>query len=244
MHKTARTGSVLVLAGLVLLSAACQQLDLHTRDPSDMKRVGDMRFSEGRYGLAVREYELYLAENPTNPEVRHQLALSLLELGRYTEAREHALIAHSQALSDPAIFQTACEALYRSRDADLLYEMLRTRAINTGDPAHFVRLAEYAREFEDMDTAERSLLAAAKLDEGRSADIQIGIARFYADIDDKQQAGERLAMAYYLDPTDPRIEPLAERIGVILGPTFARPPLELRSAESLNRAEVTSAPTD
>lgn len=191
-----------------------------------VRESGITAYERGEYDRALADFEEYIERSPGHWQARAYLGRTLLAMGRTRQAREHLWVAYSQRLEDDEVFDWLAEGLYADGQYDELYRLLRQRTIDRGTPGDYVRLAEYAMRTGDPDEARRALLTAARIDRGRSAEVQIALADFYEAIGDEREALRRLRMAYYLSPGDTE---LAERIrgyGEVPGPTFGIVPTE------------------
>jgi hypothetical protein len=64
------------------------------------------------------------------------------------------------------------------------------------------------------------------VDGGKSAVPQLGLAKLYLKVGDKERARKRIAMAYYCDPTNSEVNQLVRQMNEIPGPTYGMVPEE------------------
>src|SRR5690606_28395529 len=141
-----------------------------------------------------QEYGEYLSRKPGEARVQLRMARTLLSQGRAVEAVEYAAIAHDLKPGEEEYVETYARALFESGRNEHLFAFLRGMTADRGTSRDFLRLGQYASKLGDADTAEHSLLMAAKLDGGMSIRPQIALADFYAGISDYENARRRLRM--------------------------------------------------
>lgn len=222
---------VTVVAALVLGGCAGKR-------PLDrVEEDGDKAFRKGQYDAALADYLEYVDRRPGRGEVRHKLALALLETRQPTRAVEHAWVAYDDQPSNDAYVETLCRALHESGKHQELGKFLRDEVERRGRVDDYLRQARYTALMGDADGAELAYLTAARLDGGRSLDVQMTLARFYLSIGDKLSAFERLRMALYLDPQNGEVHREIRALGEIPGPSLALPPKELNAGTRVTGGE-------
>ncbi len=215
-----------------LLLSACLMLVLlalggcKTRSLVAVRESGDWWFKQGDYSAAKTEYLEYVERAPGNAHVHHMLGNSYVKLGETGLGREQLYVAHTLRVEDDRIFADLCEALYQDKKYDDLNRLLRSRTVDRGRMQDWALLATYADKLNDRDEAQRGWLTAAQVDGGRSVEPQLGLAKLYAKVGDRDRARQRLGMAYAIDPNNQEVVRMIRELGEIPGPTFAVPPAE------------------
>jgi len=210
------------LAGVLLALSGCA-----TRSLVAVRDSGDAHFRSGEYDAALTDYKEYVERRPTNPYVHQMMGKTYLKMGQTGMAREHLYQAYAQRMEDDEVFADLCEALYADKKLDDLHRLLTARTMDRGRMRDWVLRATYAEKLGDKDEAKRAWLTAAKVDEGRSVEPQLGLTKFYMGVGDRERARKRLAMAYYLEPTNAEVKNLARELGEIVGPTYGVMPEEM-----------------
>jgi len=174
-------------------------------------------------------YDDYAEAADRDPgDYRHRMGLgnALMGMDRYSEAREQYELAYSLRPDREDILVLLADSMLAAGDTGDLYNLLHSRAEARQTGEAWLLLGRYMWRAGDIDVAERALLTAARLDNGRSVEVQLALADFYESVGDESRTLERLRMALYLDP---RNEDLMERIrdyGEVPGPSFALQPSE------------------
>lgn len=227
-RQASRWVTSLMMAGTVAAVGACA-----THTPlTTLRERGDQAFARGDYEVAAQQYGQYVARRPADARARHDLGRALIADGRPGEAIAHLRVAHDLHPDRTEYIESLAEALHAAGRTDELYAFLRGLASDRGGVDDFLRLGQYALKLGDVDEAERALLTAAALDEGRSLEPQLALATLYQSVGDRERAVDRLRMALWVDPANPQVAQRLRDLGEVPGPTMARPPAELpRSAQ-------------
>ncbi len=188
---------------------------------------GERAAWRGDYQLAAEEYAEVVERRPGRWRARLELAKALLELDRPAEAREHLEVVYTIRPEDEEVLELLVTAMLESGDTEAMTAELRQRAEDTQSVADWMRLGLFLQRAGDLDGAERAYLTAARLDEGRSARVQMALAGLYREAGDDAEAIDRLRMAHWIDPDSERIREAIRSYGEIPGPTFSRRPAEL-----------------
>lgn len=227
VRHSSLTGSFRLVVSIALLGSALLLSGCKTRSLTAVRESGDWWFKQGDYSAAKAEYLEYAERSPGNAHVHHMLGNSYVKLGETGMGREQLYVAHTLRVEDDQVFADLCEALYQDKKYDDLNRLLRTRTIDRGRMKDWALLATYADKLNDRDEAQRGWLTAAQVDGGQSVEPQLGLAKLYAKVGDRDRARRRLAMAYAIDPKNAEVLNLIREIGEIPGPTFAITPEEL-----------------
>jgi predicted Zn-dependent protease len=213
---------VVVLSGLALAAASCQQ----QRALPAVQEAGDRNFKRQNFDGANTDYAEYIAREPGDPVVQLKLAKTLIELKRPADAVEHAQLAYDQRTTNNDCIETLAKALFDAGRQEDAFRLLRTVADGRGLPADHIRLGRYLALAGDADGAEHSLKQGARLDGGKTIEPQIALADFYHQIGDKQSELKRLRMALFISPNNPEIMKRIRDMGEVPGPSLALQPEE------------------
>jgi len=198
-----------------------------TRTLPAVRAEGDRAYEQGRYEQALAEYEEVLERDPADWPTRVKAGKTLLILGRPEQAREELAIAYTLRPEDEEIVELYAQAMLEAGDEEDLFRVLRQRTVDRQSVDEYLRLGRYAAMSGDIDEAERALLTAARLDEGRNLGPQMALAEFYLGIGDEEAGLERLRMCLYLDPENVAIQDRIRALGKTPGPSFAIAPEEM-----------------
>ncbi|MFM9996413.1 MAG: tetratricopeptide repeat protein [Phycisphaerales bacterium] len=220
-------GVVLAAAAVLLLGGCAGKRPLHLVEES-----GDKAFKQRQFDRALADYLEYVDRRPGDGAVRHKLAVSLLETGQATKAVEHAWLAYDDKPTNDEYVETLARSMHESGKHEELGKFLRDEIERRGRIDDYLRLARYSSLMGDGDGAELAYLTAARLDGGRTLNLQLQIAKFYLSIGDKLSAYERFRMALFLDPDNDIAYREIRELGYIPGPSLAIPPKELRGAQA------------
>lgn len=230
---TRRAAVGLALAASIFTLGGCK-----TRALPAVQESGDYNYQRGQYEAALVDYQEFVTRSPGKGEVHAQLGMTYLKLGQTGMAREQLLLANTLRPEDDVIFAEMCETLYQDKKYDDLNRALRSRTVDHGRMQDWALLAMYAEKLGDLDEAQRAWLTAAQVDGGKSVAPQLGLAKLYMSIGDRDRAKKRLAMAYYIDPSNAEVRAAIKQMDEVAGPTFGIPP-----AESGATATVPTGPT-
>lgn len=214
---------VSLLAAPLMLTACTKQRSLLA-----VRESGERALEEGRYNDAVADFEEYVERLPGDAMGRYNLGRSYLLANppRPIQARENLYLAYAQRLNDDDVFEALAQALLACGQNEELFRMLRQRALDRQRVEDYMRLGRYALELGDPDQARQAYLTAARIDEGRTAAVQLALADLYAAVGDEERTLRRLRMAYYLDPENREIADRIRSHGEVPGPTFGLKPEE------------------
>jgi Flp pilus assembly protein TadD len=212
---------IAVLSGGALTGCKGNRSDLAIRES------GDRAYTEGDYAKAVTDYTEYYNLKPQDALANYNLGRALVRNGQPDLGREKLYLAYSiRPANDDYLVAYADSLVATNRKAEL-YGVLREKIVGRGTTGDYLRLADYARKVGDADQAEQALITASRLEAGASKDIHMRLSDFYAAEKAETKAVERLRMAYYLDPADPKIIDRARALGEVPGPTFGLRPAEM-----------------
>lgn len=217
----------LTLLGLLLFAALATGCTKE-RSLLAVRESGERALEEGRYNDAVADFEEYVERLPGDAIGRYNLGRSYLLANppQPIAAREHLYLAYNQRLNDDDVFEALAQSLKASGKTEELFRLLRQRALDRQRPSDYMRLGRYAEQLGDPDQARQAYLTAARIDQGKTASIQLALADLYAKLGDEERALRRLRMALYLDVNNREIAERIRAYGEIPGPTFALPPEE------------------
>ncbi len=210
-----RTAAVVIL----VLLAGCGQRPIET-----IRTTGQRYYDNDEYAAAAREYEEIIGRYPGDWQAQYKLGLCKLALDEPVEARRALEIAYTNNPRNADVLDALAEAMFRQGEPARLYELLRQRAESEQTVRSWLRLARYASELGDPDSAQAAYETAIMLDEGRSTEPYIQAAAFAEAIGDMDEALRRLRQAYGINPRDPRVTQRLRDLGEVPGPTIALPP--------------------
>lgn len=226
MNRTRLVAASLALSAGLLSLGGCG-----TRSLVAVRDAGDQHYRYGEYDAALTDYQEYIDRNPGNAHVHQMMGNTQVKLGSTGLGCEQLKVAHTIRMEDDEIFSDLCACLYADRKLDDLNRILRERTIGRGRMQDWALLASYAEKLGDQDEAQRAWLTAAQVDGGRSAIPQLGLAKLYLKVGDKDRARKRIAMAYYCDPTNAEVVQVARQMNEIPGPTYGMVPEEQMGSE-------------
>jgi tetratricopeptide (TPR) repeat protein len=217
---------MIVLAGAlsVTVLGGCSA----TRPLNVVRDTGDTNYRIERWEEARANYQEFIDRKPSEPEVRYRLGMSLVELGRPADAREHLRIACDVMPNEDRYIEGYAEALLQSNERDQLLNFLRNKTNDRGKVTDFMRLGRFAAKAGNADEALAALKTAARIDGGRTYQPQLALADFYGSIGDTGQQLERVRMAYFIAPGNPQVLSAIQALGQVAEPRFARVPDEAR----------------
>jgi tetratricopeptide (TPR) repeat protein len=211
---------ILVLAASAATLAACTT----PRPPDAIRARGDLEFKRGNYAAAAEEYGELAERYPGDWRAQHRLGLSLMETGDLAGARRALEIAHTRQPGDVDVADALAEVMFRQEDEQPLFAFLRERAEATQSVHAYRRLARYAMEMGDPDSARRALDTAILIDGGQTIEPYLDAADFAERLGEMDVALRRLRQAYGINPHDRRVRDRLAALGEVPGPTLALPP--------------------
>ncbi len=212
--------NLILTFGLLTVFSGCSS---GPRPVPALGREADWHFSRGEYDQAVTLYKEMAARYPGDWQAQYHYGVCQLELGETYEARQALEVAHTRRPGHVGIVDALAESMYLLGDENHLFAFLRERAESTQSVEAYLRLARYALELGDPDSARTALLTAILLDDGESVTPYLQAAAFAERIGDIEQAVNRLRQAYAIDPYDEFVKTRLRELGEIPGPTLAMP---------------------
>jgi len=198
---------------------------------------GDFYFKHADYTQAAENFGEVASRYPGNWYAQYRLGQSLMELGQLAGARRALEIAHDRRRFDQDVSDALAEVMFRQGAEAQLYAFLRERADATQSVHSHLRLAHYAIQLNDPDSARLAIQTAIEFDEGTDVEPYLAGADLAERVGDLEMAVRRLRQAYGINPRDERVltrlrdlgeipGPLTRLrdLGEIPGPTIALPP--------------------
>lgn len=210
-----------IVLGVAALGAALAGCG---RPISEVRAGANDAYFAGRYADAQPLYEEVAERRPGDAQSNYELGRNLLAMGRTREARERMILAYNLEPSNETYFTGMADALAASGDEDDLFDALEHRIRDRGGVADYIMLGRYAQRVGKADEAERALLSAADIDNGRTRRPQEELAGFYRSIGDRDAEIRRLRMMLWFDNQDAAVNTRLRELGQIPGPTFALRP--------------------
>lgn len=198
----------------------------NTRPLPLVKRDAEHALSFRNYEKASVDFGEYLNRKPDANDVRINLAKSQLGLGNAREAAANLSTALDVEPQNDEVVDLYARALYEAGEKEQLQNFIARAASERGRAIDYLRIADYTQRLGLPDESLTALITAAKIDQGRSASVQLAIADFYKGVGKRSEMVKRLRMAYYLQPDNPAILAGIREAGEIAGPTFALAPTE------------------
>ena len=210
-----RTLGLLILAFLF----GCGQ-----RPIESLRTSGDRLYERGDYAAAAEQYAEIADRYPGDWEAHYRLGLCRLELGELSDARRELEVALTSKPGDPDVVDALAETmLLQSAEAEL-FAFVKQHAESEQTVRAWLRLARYAAQVGDADSAQTAIETAIVLDDGRTVAPYLQAAKFAENLGDMDQALRRLRQAYGINPKDPRVNKRLRELGEVPGPTIALPP--------------------
>lgn len=203
------------LLALPLVLAACSGTPV-----SAYKDKGDTYFEAGQNQTAIEAYEQYMQLRPGDEAARFNLATAYTRTGEHAKAAEHLRILHTQVPNRPDYTDALAESLLAADRKDELYRLLKSEALEQQTMTDWLRLGRFALRQGDKDTALVALLAAARVDGGRSHEPHIELYDYYRSMGMRPEAVRRLRMAAFVSPRNAEVTRRIAESGEISGPTF------------------------
>lgn len=211
------------LAAVALLAGCASQRPLFR-----VEKDGDYHLKTEQYAKAATDFQEYVTRKPDNVEVRYKLAKAQTLSGQARQAVENLAVCTEVDPLNDRYLDAQAEALYAAGERDALVGILARAASERGRVADYLRLGVFANRLGNIDEAQQALLTAAKIDQGRSWQVQMTLADFYGSTGDRAKQVRRVRMAYYIQPENVAICDEARRLGEVPGPTFGVMPEEAR----------------
>jgi tetratricopeptide (TPR) repeat protein len=209
---------VVLAAGLVACSS--------TRPLPLVKREAEHALSFRNYDKAAADFGEYLNRKPDANDVRVNLGKAQLGLGNARDAAANFATALDVDPQNDEILELYTRALWEAGEKEQLQAFLARAASERGRASDYLRIADYSQRLGLPDESLTALITAAKIDGGRSVDVQLAIADFYKGVGKRSEMVKRLRMAYFLQPENPEVLARIREAGEISGPTFAIAPSE------------------
>ncbi len=210
---------ILSLALAVFLAGCATQTPSHT-----LQEEGDFHFNHGHYGQAADRFSEVVSRYPGNWYAQYRLGQSHMELGQLSSARRALEIAHDRMPEKQAVADALAEVMFRQGAEAQLYAFLRERADATQSVHAHLRLANYALQLNDPDSARVATQTAIEFDEGNHVEPYLAAADLAQRIGDVEAAIRRLRQAYGINPRDERVNSRLRELGEVPGPSIALPP--------------------
>lgn len=177
---------------------------------------------------AADEFKPVLEHSPGNWRAEYGYGVAMTNLGDLTSARSALERANARMPSNMDVVFALAQVMYAQKDYSQLYQLLQGSAAEFSSQAAYLRLAEYATELKDSDTALMALQGAIKVDDGfstdRSTEPYLRMAELQQAVGNGDESLRRLRQAYAIQPGDPRVIAALKARGVEPGPGTALTP--------------------
>ncbi|MEM1331672.1 MAG: hypothetical protein AAGG07_14050 [Planctomycetota bacterium] len=225
-----RVLAVTAALGLAMLTGWASGCASGQRSISMLKADGNEALFLEQSEQAIEAYSEWVSRQPYLAEARAALTRAYLQAGRNGDAREQAEIAVRLEEDNREYLDLLAEAMYRSGDEAALVALLRMRVDQSGTPADYIRLGDFAIKLGTPDEAEQAYLAAARVDKGQTLEPQMTLAEFYRTVGDEAKETRRLRMVLFIEPLNEDARTRLRELDQIPGPGIALMPEEARPA--------------
>lgn len=215
-----------LLAALCLLTA-CQpaQKVRQTLALNELQNQAGAAESRGDDAAAIELWSEYVERRPHEAMARYRLGTVLLRTGSPEEASEHFWVASDLRPGRIDYLEALAESLHQSGQRETLFQFLRDTIDEGGLAEGHMRIARYSMRSGLIDEAEESLRIAAALEGQRSDKPHRMLADLARQTGDNEAEIEAWRTVLWFDPSDPDANARLRELGVIPGPSLARPPL-------------------
>lgn len=189
-----------------------------------IRASGEHRFRGGNFESARDEYSEIVARYPGDADAQHKLGLCMIKTGELSAARHALETAHDLKPNNKTIANDLAEVMFQQGDEARLFGFLRSQAASTQSVQSYLKLAQYAIELNDPDSAQTALDTAIEIDEGRTTDPYLESARLAERLGQMDEAVRRLRQAYGINPNDHRVLEKLRAMGEEPGKVSPLPP--------------------
>jgi tetratricopeptide (TPR) repeat protein len=193
-----RSLAILGLAATSFLVSACGP-----RGVDQARKDGDFDYEYGRYEEASTAYLEIIDKYPGDWQAEYRYGMCLVKLGNPKVARTHIETA---ADANPANREVAFALadVYASLDERArMTELLRSRALRLSETESWVKLAELARQLNDLDLEELAVANGLRMRGESQWQMYVYDAKRAEAAGNTDLAMRRLRQAYYLNPYSP-----------------------------------------
>lgn len=207
-----------------LLAATTLLFSCSSRRPVQVvTQAGDRAYLFQNYATAAVEYQEVVDRYPGEWYALYRLGLCQLEMGQLIEANRSLHAAWTMDPENDDVADARAEALFKLGRNNELYTFLRDRAEMLPSARAYLRIARYAIELQDPDSARTALVTAIVVDQGQTVEPYLEAAAFAESLGRMDEAVRRVRQAYGVNPRDQRVLAKAKAYGETPGPTFALP---------------------
>ena len=193
-----------------------------------LQRKADHAWFQERYDDARPLYAEITERDPGDWQAQQRLGSCQLAEGDASGARRSLELAWALNPGNEQTADALAEAMFDYGDRTALFLFLREQTQTMQTPSAYLRLAYWAIECGDPDTARVAIETALAVDEGDSVDPYLVGATLAEQIGSPDDAVLLLRKAYLIDPADERVQARLRELGAVPGPTMALPPDDLR----------------
>ena len=216
------TPRLILAAILLLLLTSCATSKV--RPVVSIKREADFAFKHQRFDEAATQYEQIVDRYPGDWQAQYRLGQCLMKKEQWAPARRALEVAHTRRPNNDDITDALAEAMYQHGDETGLFAFLRERADSTRSVTGYLRLAHYAVDLGDPDSAKSAIDRAIVLDDGRTVEPYLAASSFAEMMGNLDEAVRRLAQAYGIEPGHQEVVARLQSLGEVPGPTIALAP--------------------
>lgn len=216
----------LLFASICLLTA-CQPAEKvkQTFALNELQNHAGFAESQGDDARAIELWTEFVERRPHDAMARYRLGSVLLRTGDPQGASEHLWVAHDLKPGRIDYLETLAESLHQSGQRDTLFQLLRDTRNEGGLAEGHMRYATYAKRTGLIDEAEESLRIAVALEGTRSDKPHRMLAALARQTGDEEAEIDAWRTVLWFNTADPEANQRLRDLGVIPGPSLARPPL-------------------
>ncbi|MCI0629798.1 MAG: tetratricopeptide repeat protein [Phycisphaerales bacterium] len=170
-----------------------------------VRESGEHRMRAANYESAGQEYSEIVSRYPGDADAQHKLGICMLKTSQLSAARQALETAHDLKPNDKQIANDLAEVMFQQGDETRLFGFLRSQAATNQTTQAYLKLAQYAIELNDPDSAQTALETAIEIDDGKTTDPYLEAAKLAERLGQMEEAVRRLRQAYGINPVDFRV---------------------------------------
>ena len=206
-----------------LLAAGCAKVPPVEPTVASAHHMNDYE----HYQQAADSLQPIIDATPGIWQVEYEYGRAKAGMGDLPTARRSLERAAARVPENTEVVFALADVMAKQKDAPKLYELLRNAGTQLRSSEAWVKLAVYADQLGDPDTAMGSIKAAIEVDDG--FDVRRGTECYYQAYlletrwGAKEEAIRRLRQACGINPEDPRVRLALQQNGIQPGAAAALP---------------------